>query len=72
MESLVAIFELPGGQLVLDLVSIALCLWLVGDLRRTRAVMHERINLLNGSLTAHEIECAKRWGQVKEKLGIHE
>ena len=72
MEAIVAIFELPGGQLVLDLVSIGLCIWLVRDIRSTRSIIHKRINTVHSELSAHETECADRWGQVKTKLDIHQ
>ena len=66
MDAILALAQTPGGQLFLELASIALCFWLVSEIKSVRKENKET----SGRLGDHEVQCATRWGQVKTKLGI--
>ena len=72
MEAILAVFTTPGGQLAIEMAMVAGILWLFVEIRRTRALLHDRINEVKDELHDHETTCAERWGQTKTKLDIED
>jgi len=61
MEAIIDLLQTPGGALLLELVSVALVIWLFF-----------RLETLARRLNDHEVECARRWGVVATKVNIEE